>query len=97
MGVFQEQSHAILGHGPVSAFILAASSWQKATSDRLLADGPCGDLRGMGANVGCIGWPLTARLRHSDLTVESVKFPRERLSPMALYTETVVFSCFVLG
>lgn len=65
-----------------------ASSWHKATSDCLLADGPCSDLTGLGANVGHIGCPLTARLGHS---VCKNCAGRDFLT-VALYRDCCVFS-----
>lgn len=84
MDVFQEQSQAILGCGPMSTFTLPASSWHKAVSHCLLVDRYCRGVRSMGANVGCIDWPLNARLRHLDLIVETVQLHMGRLSHSGL-------------
>lgn len=64
-----------------------ASSWHKATSDCLLADGPCSDLTGLGASVGHIGCPLTARLG-----IWSVKIVQGEIFSQWPCTETCVFS-----
>lgn len=51
MGLFLELNHAFLDLDPYLPCILGTSSRYKAIRDCHLADGPCRDLRGLGANV----------------------------------------------
>lgn len=59
--LFQDEVLCIWDLDPyLPCIFLAAFLWHKAFSDCQLADGHCRDLRGVGANAGCIDWLLNA-------------------------------------